>query len=757
MAEIDPTEFGGVPLDQSLNPEDYGAIKVAGRHTPLEVSSAASPAQYNINNAESDAQVQDRVTRDFLREMRRQMDLVTPPLVVENEKAGSDAQRIALQNQFGPFGRIAGGLLNAELGIPQPKLTPDQKEQLANRNQAVMQGMREVMQGFTQFGADVLERTGILKPGTTEKYTKEVNQQRFEFNQSHPGTKFDQALGNVAPFLLIPGPKGVPKGLSPEAAKAYSLTLGSRGKRIMWNAAQGGVIGFTQFSENNEYSERAIAATTGALLQGGLSTAMETFSFFRPKNFLNWSLGLQDMISSPEAQATRDLFAKRKVPLRISQETGDVVVHSWEDAVKRSWFGARPAQKIENTQFQAAIDSLKADMDSIAKTGKTDAEVGKSIVEAYEKITKDIRTTRSAEWKRLMGQAEQVSKTRFIPTNNLHTAMENLIKEMNSPLAGTDTLKTVEKLYEELQKLGSLKGVVNIKDANVLLQKYTDAAEGSGRIWSDIDNASERRIAIVLKKAFQEDLNLIHNLPAEDLAKLPTDAQTGVRFLQEARKSYQVHSQALDEIKSSVMGTYVNRGLRTESQNVSAVAAETISDIVRKKAPSDVEYLAKFLEKNDPLTLQSLKRNWLEEAMDKATKRKPNDLSTSLAFDPEIFFKEASIESPNFAKLFRNPAERARVKEGVELVKKLAEGRQGVGVTESLTAESVQGARNVAPTSVTFQVGQIVKILAPPVYARAFFTEQGINSLRVLADPKKYRPAVVTEAAFYLMSLRDEE
>jgi hypothetical protein len=119
------------------------------------------------------------------------------------------------------------------------------------------QGLKEAGQGLKQAALEGAEYFGLVKPGTTEEYTKQTDAQHAAYNNSFltqlmPTTsQVAKVLGDTAPYLAVPG--GIEGGLA---------------TRLGTGALAGAAIGGSQYVPDggSRALNTAFGATAGAVL-----------------------------------------------------------------------------------------------------------------------------------------------------------------------------------------------------------------------------------------------------------------------------------------------------------------------------------------------------------------------------------------------------------------------------------------------------------------------------------------------------------
>lgn len=617
---------------------------------------------------------------------------------------------------------------------------------------SVKEGLRRSFAGMEQFGIRTLEAMGVLKPGATDKFTVEENarQEDWDYRTRHqnPGIKVaGEVIGEFmgsAPLMFVPGGGAIK---TPEAIqKAHGILASAKslayryGARAGADAAIGGAASALQYAQSD--NDRVSHVIFGALFSGGVRAAVETYSMLRPTNILQNMTGIRATLSSKTTKGGERLENIVGAPLNPSELTGGTDALSAELVARRG----RGVQEIINTregvQYGGAVNYLNDVMDSINKGTTPPNVIGERVQQAFDKVVNNIVNSRRAGWVRDMAAANAAAKgEQFIESGKLQSTLYSLIKELGNPLASKESQAVAKELSSDFRILGKPDKKLTIAEAQTLLAKYTEWGQGTGRILRDVETGKDRFVGAQLKDAFLNDL---------DATVKSSPNSKAVIALQRARDNYKLASADLDAVGNDVVTQLMNRN--------NIPAPEKFADIFKRGGieASEVRSIMGVLNKQDPVAAKMLQRKWIEDALDKASIPNAKKMPGAQQFDPETFLKEMDFYSPQAKEVFTS-GQRAKILAGVEYVRRItARGRGKVTLPEGSAGEITQTAQNVISMNMVFVAGQTARAIAPQAFAKMLFTDEGIKALKVLADPAKYPPTLVSEAIALTQSLSND-
>lgn len=590
------------------------------------------------------------------------------------------------------------------------------------------EGINRSLEGFEQLGVRLREGMGFLPAGATEEFTVKTDARRQEFDYSaRLSTPEERAivmgLGEMVPYAAAP----------PSTALGRGVNIASRIKRVGYSTGMGAATGATQYARSDD--ERTTNIVVGAVVAGGIDAGLEALNMLRPRNLQRGMLGIQKSLDTEIAAEGRAISKETGVPMLLSEETGDASLLAVERAARGGMYSDEVVRGFENKKLSNSVAFLRTVLNEIDPNAVSEAELGMRLQRATETALTAARGARSTGWMLDMDRAIQASGgAKFIPTQNLKETLDALIQEKSHFLASEESKALAKSLTKDLQGLQKAGKEISVKDAQILLKKYTDWGSGTGRILRDMDTASDRIIGAQLKSSFLKDMDAIGE-----------SSNAGVIALKEARDNYRKASQHVDAIGETVIAQLMNR--------TNTPAPEKFARTFQTKEPTEIRAMMKVINDHDPVLANGIRRQWVEDALEKAIQVDPKKLPGTFQFDPETFLKEMAPDSPQFKELFKDSDSKARIMTGIALTRRIVQRAGDAGAGASPVGEMTNAARNLVSINPIFIAGWVAKNVAPKAFARAYFTEEGINALRMAVSPMNYRPAQVTEALMYLKSL----
>lgn len=636
--------------------------------------------------------------------------------------------------------------------VAYQKSLDDPQVELEDRQKLIREGLTRGLAGFEQLGIRLQEAIGIKPGGSTEDFTVKENLRREEFDKNNPYASdirktLTQGLGEFLPSFAVGAlmPSGGVITLSKNMAKGTSAAyrvgqLGTRFSRVGVDAAGGAVAGAPLYAQSDE--ERNFNMLFGAFMSGTVRAGVEAYDLLRPTNILRQNLGLLEAQETKTAQEARDINQAVGGRLDLSEETGDATVLGIELVGRRASGVSNILNIAEERKLAPVVKFFQDHLDTLNKESVPVETLGHRIRGAFDRAFDSATGSRRAQWQADMADARKIAgKTPFIKTDNLRAHLKELITELGDKASDSPSKAVAKTLRRELDWLAKDKEI-SILRAQILLQKYGEWGAGTGRPLRDVTTGKDRFVGAQLSTKFLEDIE----------ATVKSSPLSGAAIaLERARANYK---EATNNIKA--LG---NNAVEVLMERNKIPAPEKFVDVFSSKStkPSEIRAIVSILDKHDPTLVNAIKRNWIEDALKKSTRLDTEKLAGSYNFDPRTFLNELDLGGDNAMALF-SPKDRNNLRMGVAYVEKVVEKGRGKVVTpEGETRAIEQAGMNLFSWNPIFFAGWVLKNVAPRSIARAMFTDDGLQALRVIADPAKYPPTLVASSAFFLASLNERE
>lgn len=341
---------------------------------------------------------------------------------------------------------------------------------------SIGRGFMDVGQGVKQMAYEGGEATGLLPEGTTDDYTKGVQQERRAYNRipfSKTNTaKVGRVVGNTAPFLL---PVSAPSAVG----------------RVALNAGVGGTMGATQFVDEGQ--SRTKNTVLGLIGGGGTTAALEGAAKAGGK-VINAYKG---NYNSFQADELMNLSKTHDIPLSAGDITQGAVLPKAETATEYlPLVGMGSFRQSQNAQAEQAAKNL---LDNYAPS------------DDWAKITQtSLKSQAEAVKRHAKSQYDQVS----LLADDLGTVPTHRM---------TDKAKSI--IQKELQKKPEYQDVRLIHE----LSRYTESPEmnfsGMREIRSDLGDLIDdyyKGVNAVVGKKGAHSLQKIKNSLEEDMKEFAT-------------------------------------------------------------------------------------------------------------------------------------------------------------------------------------------------------------------------------------------
>lgn len=495
---------------------------------------------------------------------------------------------------------------------------------------------------------------------------------------------------------------------------------------IRQGAAIGGAEGLTQFQDDPANQSRLAAGATGTAFGAGAGLVQRGIDFFNPGRFAARGVDNAQQ-KAAEAKALTDATG---VDLKISQVLEDTGAESLEALAKTSLKGERMARAFENKQMLQAFKFLKKTERGLDPS-KTD--FGTRIKNNFDKTADKMTKIRSAQAAKDFDAARAATgDLGVIPSNNTQAAVKDILDKFDSEkVRAVPAMRTFLKNVENLQQQFADKPSMSVKELQNLMASFGKAADGKGGFFSDVAGFD--------KYSTQS----IHRALQADLAEASEAGVAGAGELRKARLNYEANSQVIDDLKSTTLAKLFNSKTMPPPEKIE----NAFASMPRSQIKASMEMLGDV----DPGLQQGLQRFWLGRAINKGRDAAAALPSGEVRFDPDTVLKNLKNDD-TFKAVFNDARSRGQVMEGVRVLRKL-----GIGTgrpSPQLVQKTREGAGVVQSLNGTFVARFLAGTLAPTAFAKALFTKEGVNNLRLIAKPTS-KPAAVASAMVELEQMME--
>lgn len=503
-----------------------------------------------------------------------------------------------------------------------------------------------------------------------------------------------------------------------------------------WGAGLGAAIGdvikqvaghFVPGDDELTWGQRGVEvggnAFAGAASQWLANKAVALFDKLRPSNLA--ANQVRRSLETPYAKEGAQLTKDTGVKLSLGQQTGNRLQLGMEGLARRNFVTADQFREFGDEQLTAAVSKLDDVMN--ATHGRPVGRVGyglsvsKAFDDAVSKVT-DLRRAQAAKDFALIDDA--AGKQPLIRTDNFRRVLQEIVRDhagpgmpaMSQKVAGeAQAILDGVSLVKEGVKASPTKYRATAQRVQKWLERWGNAAAGTGRAFSDLDTAADRRIAGQIKDAILQDI--------DDTAREAGLRGEMAQALQTARGNYAKASEALDTLRSSVIGRYLDAPYEK--------APEKVADMVMRMAPTEMDQTLRLLNRHDPEIIAKTRRYVIEKAMEDAVPAPSQQMAGSIEFSPAKFVGNLP-KGQAFDTLFGSSMSRNDLVQVRNVLQRIIDrgGTEGSPTAPLLMAwDLAKGVFTLNPRAIA---GIPTAILAPKAVARAALTPQGRQALVTL-------------------------
>jgi hypothetical protein len=226
--------------------------------------------------------------------------------------------------------------------------------------------------------------------------------------------------------------------------------------------------------------------------------------------------------------------------------------------------------------------------------------VGDKAVEVLGRHIGELRAARSEAARPLFEAAQEASRgMKIVPTEKTITTLQHLLKE--SEFLPASQTKPLREALEALQAGSSGKGRIGIDQVQNLMKTWGDLAHGEGTIIEGATKANQRRMAGLVLRGIEADL---------DAASHGAVNAAAIDALTAARTVWREHSKGIDAVSTGA----VNRLLKLEGEPTT----EKVVDRLLSMGEAETGHVMRLIEKTDPATAQNIRAQGILNILEKS-------------------------------------------------------------------------------------------------------------------------------------------
>lgn len=601
----------------------------------------------------------------------------------------------------------------------------------------VVQGVRELGQGLTQFGAQLLESRGVVPAGTTERYTRSAQeqQQRAARESGLPPEMFEatNTAGQLTAGLLAP------------SVRASSF-FGSIVKNALLG---GGTAAAAEFQDDPELGDRLGTFGAGAAVGGLIGAAPG--AVVGSWNYLTKSA--RELFADTNTVANRKLLDDMGQQLyTVGQATNDPLILGLENDVvgpNRSAMQWNQAQTVRQKwdEFLNTMAPRRAARGPLETSGpRTSTTAPPSAIpmtrgEQAERA-RNALIARRAELSRMQDDTWNagIKRVRAIagdtpllqPKNFLRVYDEIIAAETNAILnpRASRMGRAFEAGRNEVARM--VKDGATADELNALLVRINKIHGGESRVFVEGTAEANQMIAARLKEALFDDIGT--------MSLDPTKRQATMLLLM-VRKRYRDLKEAENYLADTTIARFV--GAKDSPQPAAWL------NFIRSGDPEDQAMMVKLLETADPAALRAARAEAVQAAWQAATTRRGP--AARNPFDLAKFSSE--LEKLTQGGLL-NAEQKARAITTMDGIRQLVNLPPAPVAPAPLTgAEDIT--INAISRNPAFVARLITRLAEGKNLDRVLFTRQGQQAIRTLKTTTSASARAV--AVSVLLGLQDPE
>lgn len=580
---------------------------------------------------------------------------------------------------------------NPYLQFTQPA-APQASDDMSGMDRLLAQygrGVAELGQGIKQGALHAGGAFGLADPQTVSDYDKQIQEEARLYDKDlgkRPGGSAVPAIAQMITTLPVGGFEAI-------GGKGIAAAAGN-------TALQGALAGAAQPVTNgggNYAGEKAADVGLGALVGGGTNLGLRTLGgaleAANPANLASKTLNYFNAKAnaSPMAREGEQLAAATGVDLTPAQVSGSKAMSQAENAARQSIFSRDIAAEGDKRRTQQLMDYYQQTMDGISGSGADPATVGEQVRAATQNVIGSIEKDRASAAAQDYGKVRAMTNgAATIQPQTTATLLQQISDEYGG--VGTPGADSIAKFAQkQLSNVGA--GGLNATDqaaiASIGQQNLNPAmvaaldkqipgfsqrlAQGSGgaapaegnldkliQLRSYLSKVSsgqakisgdniDKKIGVQLMQGIDKDLDDNAQAIGGDLGGA----------LDAANKRYKAYSGQIDSVKASSLGKLLGEDFSgaIQSGSFNTIPPETVAQRLFAMKPSQIATV-KGLLANDPDTLSTLKRGYLESALNDASAIPASDGANTPVMRPNVLVKQLD---PSKLKALFDPNEMGQI------------------------------------------------------------------------------------------------
>lgn len=345
--------------------------------------------------------------------------------------------------------------------------------------------------------------------------------------------------------------------------------------------------------------ERAAEMGTTAAVEGGAQMAgnllFAGMDKVRPHNLLANAMNRVPNQTFANEGMRLENWMRQDSPdfgFTMGQQTGSRGRLMVEGLGRRHILAADDLAALDRQQIADSVQKLNKIMDRITPNTVSQAKLGDEVKDGFSNVSRQMIRARSVQGEADFNQAWMLAQgEKNIHVTKLMNAYRDALDDFSLPGAsgGVDSLASQVSSW-----IGEIGEKIDARHLQKLMAKFGKVAHGDGNLFPlhQMDKADQRSFAGRLLRALEGDLSdaIDTGVPGADLLK-------------KARDNWKMNSDAIQQLKNTVLGRY----LKDER-----ITPEVVVEKILKMKPSELKETAKVLEGINPNLYDQAKREMIE-------------------------------------------------------------------------------------------------------------------------------------------------
>lgn len=497
-------------------------------------------------------------------------------------------------------------------------------------------------------------------------------------------------------------------------ATANPLAVGAAG--AAGNAMRQFVSSQLPGDDEMSLGDRAAEVATTGLVEGAAQGAgnllFAGMDKIRPHNLLANAMNRVPNRAFSDEGVRLENWMRQDSPdfgFTLGQQTGSRGRLMIEGLGRRHILAADDLAALDRQQIADSVQKLNKIMDRITPNTVSHAKLGDEVKDGFANVSRNMVNARSVQGEADFKRAWMLSQgEKNIPVTRLKTAYKNALEDLSLPGASGGVDSLANQVSNWMEEVGAK---VDARHLQKLMAKFGKVAHGDGNLFPlhQMDKADQRAFAGRLLRALEGDLSdaIDTGIPGADLLK-------------HARDNWKMNSDAIMELKNTVLGRYLKD---------QRITPEVVVEKILKMKPSELKETAGVLENISPELYAQAKREMIESFKSRS--------KVAESVNDAMMGGELNLSSSKLATQIRDHADEINAFFGKGEAKEM---ENMLGVLSRLSDRAKTEGSPTGTINMLFKSAGQMMSLNPADWARSLATLLGPRQLvRLVVNPQARR------------------